>query len=278
MHDLLRERIRQAAEIAQQQSKTRIYDSIRLTWQGRRMQDAVAKRRLGPVELARLLELQPCDLSIQQLISLSDHIEVAGLTAEQATFIASAARCRSSFPLPPVGDSAEAKADGKRAAMRFAMWAGYVAAPALAMTENFEVAVELVEYLAERLAEADYDGVDGAGHSPEQEMCYLLLAPALAGLTQYCPASLGGCSSEAHKSLSRYFKAMSCRGPLTECVRLRMACLGIVAMHAAALPLLDEARTIATGRYERDLAQAFEVFQSHPDVLKTRMSGELAAV
>ena len=275
MRDAFRQQIRRAKEAAQVQSRKRIYNTVRISWQGRGLNEAIPKRALARPEIEPLLALPPGELSMEQLVSLGDHFELTGVANVEPQLIASIVDAWDAYPLGRVvDDGASGKEIGKTAAMRFAFWAGYVAGPALAHRGRFQDAVDLVTRLTRRLAEPDYEGIDGGGGATDPDVRFLILAPALAGLTQYCPASLG---RSAYERLSSYFQLMAGFAPHTECVQLRLACLGIAAGHAAVLPLLEVAGTIAVERYENRLADAFQLFRDHPESLGAGKSRQLVA-
>lgn len=275
MRDAFRQRVGQAAAAAQAQSRRRIYNTVRISWQGRGLNEAIPKQTLARPAVEQLLALPPDALSMEQLVSLGDHFELTGLANVEPELIASVVDAWDAFPLGRVvDDGASGKEIGKKAAMRFAFWAGYVVGPALAHVGRFQDAIDLVTHLTRRLAEPDYDGIDGGGGGTDPEVRFLILAPALAGLTQHCPASIG---RSAYDRLSSYFQLMAGFTPLTECVQLRLACLGIVAGHPAVLPFLEEASTIAAERYEKGLADAFQLFRDHPKSLGAGKSRQLVA-
>jgi hypothetical protein len=267
MRDLLRERVHLAAEAAQRQSKKKIYDSIRLTWRGKPLRDFVPKVYLSGGEVTDLLSARPADLSMDQLLALGDHIEIAGLGEADAELIAANATAADAFPLPPVQPGEAGEALGKSAAMRYAIWVGYIATPALIELNRFDQAVELLESFTNRLTESDYDAIEGSAGGADPELRFLLLAPVLAGLTQYCPGPPSAITEAAHNRLTSFFNYISSFGPLTECIKLRLACLGLVARLAAAVPLFEEAEAIAAKRYERRLADAFRAFRENPEEL-----------
>jgi hypothetical protein len=275
MRNLLRERVQLAAEAAQRQSKKKIYDSIRLTWRGRPLRDFLPKVYLSPPEVSDLLTAPPAELPMDKLLALGDHIEIAGLGEMEVELVATSAVGADAFPLPAVEPGEAGKASAKNAAMRFAIWAGYIATPALVEADRFDQAVELLAQFARRLADPDFAGIEGSGGGADPELRFLLLAPVIAGMTQYCPISPNSLGETAQERLSEFFKLIASYGPLTECIKLRLACLGLVARLAAAIPLFEDAETIAAKRYERRLCDAFRAFRENPEEL---MAAEASAI
>lgn len=264
MRDLLRQRVLEAAEVAQTISRTRIYDTIRVNWHPSRPSAAPAKNALSDAHALQLFSRPPADLSMEELISLADHVELCGFSESELQAIESSNWEAEFLPrLTPEASREEAKA----AAMRYSLWLGFIAGPALAQLQRFDAAIALLHQFTLRLSRNEFRHIEGAGGDGNSGMRLLITAPAIAGLAQYCPEEL---DFAAFNRLRSYITLTRSIADVSECVTLRVACLGIVARHPAASGILQRARSIADGRFERKLASAFDVFSNHPEQLNAQ--------
>ncbi|QDT71728.1 hypothetical protein [Lacipirellula limnantheis] len=271
MNNALRARVNKAVQAAQTSPALEIYGTIRYAWRGIDRKSAQPPATLVAARLAELIKQAPLALSLDQLTELSDHATTAGLPLWAAKEIADSAQRFGDFALPRTLRTAEGvyRCDVQPLTLRYTMYLGYVATPAYAALGRIDKAVRLSRRFLDRLCSRTYDCVLGAGgHSYPNDATTRLLtfAAPLNGLAVHWPSDGG--SPAARRQVDLLLQRLIREWPLSDCMLIRAAALGVVTAVPSAARVFSSAASVASERHERELAAAFEFFSGRPELLR----------
>lgn len=273
--DALRNRLSETIENLRHNEHLAVDEVLRRGWRNKRIaaNAEFPRKPLTRRKFVRLLiETRPDELRMEDISALSDHLTVRPLAEVDGRRAAEVMFNPYAFPLPPKLSLLE-KVFGaaKDRAMRFTRWFA-VAAPVAREVHRYDHIIRLLTKLLNTLAGPDYDDIEGAGNGgADGETRLLLMAPALTACTEFWPDSFPpdgpGCRLAVEKKVIVMFDRLSAQQPLSECIVLRVAALGILVGLRQTEEFLKQAQAVARERSERQLADIFTMFLRRPSLL-----------